>query len=79
MKCISIKLSMKLIQYFILITSLIKCSTFAMSTTVATSLSTNYSSNHEPICSNVKDLLLQRGIAEKDLPKTPLKGELTKS
>lgn len=49
-------------------------STSALSTTVPTTLSSNYTS-HEPTCSNVKDLLIKRGIAEKDIPKTPIKGK----
>lgn len=51
-------------------------STSSLSTTIPTTLSTNYSS-HEPTCSNVKDLFTQRGIAEKDIPKSPMKGELS--
>lgn len=55
----------------------LQCSTSALSTTVAPlMLSSNYTSNHEPVCSNVKDIFVQRGIAEKDLPaKFPIKGE----
>lgn len=55
----------------------LQCSTSALSTTVAPLvLSSNYTSSHEPVCSNVKDIFVQRGIAEKDLPaKFPVKGE----
>lgn len=49
-------------------------STSSLSTTIPTTLSTNYTS-HEPTCANVKDLLIQRGITEKDIPKSPIKGE----
>lgn len=49
-------------------------STSALSTTVPTTLSTNYSS-HEPTCTNVKDFFIHRGILEKDIPRTPIKGE----
>lgn len=49
-------------------------STSALSTTVPSTLSTNYSS-HEITCSNVKDFFMQRGIAEKDITRTPIKGK----
>lgn len=53
----------------------LQCSTSALSTTVPSVLSSNISSL-EPTCANVKDILTQRGIADKDLPaKFPIKGE----
>lgn len=75
--CIVAKAFHSLGFYLVLIVLLnnLQCSTSALSTTVPSVLSSNFSS-HEPTCSNVKDLFAQRGIADKDLPaKFPIKGE----
>lgn len=79
MPCISSKLSAlhSLSCYLVLIVLLnnLQCSASALSTTVPSVLSSNFSS-HEPACSNVKDLFSQRGIADKELPaKFPIKGK----
>lgn len=79
MRCISKKFSVdgSLTSCLVLVFLLnnLQCSTSALSTTVPSVLSSNFSS-HEPSCSNVKDLFSQRGIADKDLPaKFPIKGE----
>lgn len=85
MPCISRKFSVhakafnSLSYYLVLIILLnnLKFSTSTLSTTVTSVLSSNISS-HEPTCSNVKDILSLRGIADKDLPaKFPIKGENT--
>ena len=61
---------------FIFLLNNLEFATCTLSTTVPSLLSPNYTSNHEPVCSNVKDIFAQRGIAEKDLPaKLPIKGE----
>jgi hypothetical protein len=83
MPCISKSVDSKAFSslgyYLVLIFLLnnLEFSTSALSTTVLPSvLNSNYTSNHEPVCSNVKDIFAQRGIAEKDLPaKLPVKGE----
>jgi hypothetical protein len=67
-------------NYYIVLIFLLnnlQLSTSALSTTIVPPvLSSNFTSNHEPVCSNVKDIFSQRGIAEKDLPaKFPIKGE----
>lgn len=79
MPCISRKLCVdaKAFYYLMLIVLLnnLQCSMSALSTTVPSTFGGN-SSSHEPVCSNVKDIMLQRGIAEKDLPaKFPIKGK----
>jgi hypothetical protein len=73
MKCISNKKMCNSLVLLIFLTNL-QFSTSSLSTTVSTTLSTNFSS-HEPTCLSVKDLFTQRGIAEKDIPKTPIKGK----
>lgn len=83
MPCISKSVASKAFHsfsyYLVLIFLLnnLQCSTSALSTTVVPSmLSSNFTSTHEPVCSNVKDIFSQRGITEKDLPaKLPIKGE----
>lgn len=66
--------------YLVLIVLLnnLQCSTSALSTTTPSLLNTNHSS-HESACSNVRDILTQRGVADKDIPtKLPMKGESPK-
>lgn len=80
MPCISRKLFASLNCYLVLIVLLnnLQFSASSLSSTVPSVQSSNFSSSHEPICSNVKDILTQRGIADKDLPaKFPIKGEQT--
>lgn len=78
MPCISKKFSVNNLSSCLVLVFLLNnlhCSTSALSTTVPSVLSSNFSSL-EPSCSNVKDLFSQRGIADKDLPaKFPIKGE----
>lgn len=78
MPCISKKLNIDSLSSCLVLMFLLnnlQCSTSALSTTVPSVLSSNFSS-HEPSCSNVKDLFSQRGIADKDLPANfPIKGE----
>lgn len=57
----------------IIFMSNLKFTTSSLSTTVPT-LNKNFNNSHEPTCSNIKDFLIQRGIAEKDLLSSPLKG-----
>lgn len=53
----------------------LQLATSTLSTIAPPLLNLNYSS-HELTCSNVKDILAQRGISDKDLPtKFPIKGE----
>lgn len=79
MPCISARLCVgaKAFRYLVLIILLnnLQCSTSTLSTTVPSTFGGNFSSQ-EPVCSNVREILSQRGIADKDLPaKFPIKGE----
>lgn len=77
--CVGAKAFHCLSHYLVLIVLLnnLHCSTSALSTTVPSTFGGN-SSSHEPVCANVKDIMSQRGIADKDLPvKFPIKGELS--
>ena len=82
--CISNKLivnSMKGIccQIIILILlSKIQISTSSLSTTSTASLSANFNNSYELTCVGIKELLVQRGINERDIPKFPIKGEYQK-
>lgn len=80
MPCISKSVDSKAFSYYlvlIFLSNILQCSASALSTTVVPlTLSSNFTSTHEPVCSNVKDIFSQRGITEKDLPaKLPIKGE----
>lgn len=82
--CISNKLvvnSMKGIccQIIILILiSNIQISTSSLSTTSPASLSANLNNSYELTCVGTKELLVQRGINERDIPKFPIKGKSKK-
>ena len=64
-------LSYCLVLFFLL--NNLHCTT---SSTALPSVQGLNTSSHEPSCTNVKDIISQRGIADKDLPaKFPIKGE----
>lgn len=54
-----------------------QCSASVLATTIASVVSPNATGTaSEPMCSTVKDIFTQRGIADKDLPANfPIKGE----
>lgn len=75
MPCMSQKLCVVSLNGFLVLIVLLNNLKCSASTTVPSVASSNFSS-HEPTCSNVKDILAQRGVADKDLPaKFPIKGE----
>lgn len=81
--CISRKVGGRAVQslccYFVLIVLLnnFQCSASVLATTIASVVSPNVTGTaSEPMCSAVKDIFTQRGIADKDLPANfPIKGE----
>lgn len=81
--CISRKVGGLAVQslscYLVLIVLLnnFQCSASVLATTIASVVSPNVTgSASEPMCSAVKDIFTQRGIADKDLPANfPIKGE----
>lgn len=81
--CISRKVGGRAVQslgcYLVLIVLLnnFQCSASVLATTIASVVSPNATGTaSEPMCSAVKDIFTQRGIADKDLPANfPIKGE----
>lgn len=80
--CISRKVGGQAVQslgcYLVLIVLLnnFQCSASVLATTIASVVSPNATGTSEPLCSAVKDIFMQRGIADKDLPANfPIKGE----
>lgn len=79
--CISNKFILNLLNgiccrtIVLILVSLLPISSSSLSTTSPASLSASFNNSHETSCTNIKDLLIQRGIVERDIPKFPIKGE----